>query len=110
MDFLIDNLALFMILALALLLFSGYPVALVLIGVGLSFALIGHALGEFPLIAFFNIPLRIYSTLAENLIYPAVPMLLFMGIALERSGSRARTVAVPAGAVASACPPARPSR
>jgi tripartite ATP-independent transporter DctM subunit len=86
MDFLIDNLALFMILALALLLFSGYPVALVLIGVGLSFALIGHALGEFPLIAFFNIPLRIYSTLAENLIYPAVPMLLFMGIALERSG------------------------
>lgn len=86
MDFLIDNFALFMILALALLLFSGYPVALVLIGVGLSFALIGHALGEFPLIAFFNIPLRIYSTLAENLIYPAVPMLLFMGIALERSG------------------------
>lgn len=86
MDFLIDNLALFMILALALLLFSGYPVALVLIGVGLSFALIGHALGEFPLIAFFNIPLRIYSTLAENLIYPAVPMLLFMAIALERSG------------------------
>ena len=86
MDFLIDNLALFMILALALLLFSGYPVALVLIGVRLSFALIGHALGEFPPIAFFNIPPRTYSTLADNLIYPAVPMLLFMGIALERSG------------------------
>jgi tripartite ATP-independent transporter DctM subunit len=86
MDFLIDNLALFMVLALAVLLFSGYPVALVLIGVGLGFGLIGHALGQFPLVAFFNIPLRIYSTLAENLIYPAVPMLLFMGIALERSG------------------------
>ena len=86
MDFLIDNLALFMVLALAVLLFSGYPVALVLIGVGLAFGLIGCALGRFPLVAFFNIPLRIYSTLAENLIYPAVPMLLFMGIALERSG------------------------
>ncbi|MCC8430118.1 TRAP transporter large permease subunit [Reyranella aquatilis] len=86
MDFLIDNLALFMILALALLLFSGYPVALVLIGVALGFGLIGYTLDQFPLIALFNIPLRIYSTLAENLIYPAVPMLLFMGIALERSG------------------------
>lgn len=86
MDFLIDNLALFMILALALLLFSGYPVALVLIGVALGFGLIGYILDQFPLIALFNIPLRIYSTLAENLIYPAVPMLLFMGIALERSG------------------------
>lgn len=86
MDFLIDNLSLFMILALALLLFSGYPVALVLIGVALGFGLIGYVLDQFPLIALFNIPLRIYSTLAENLIYPAVPMLLFMGIALERSG------------------------
>jgi len=86
MDFLIDNLALFMVLALAVLLFSGYPVALVLIGIGLGFGLIGYALDQFPLVAFFNIPLRIYSTLGENLIYPAVPMLLFMGIALERSG------------------------
>lgn len=86
MDFLIDNLALFMVLALALLLFSGYPVAFILIGVALGFGLIGAALDQFPLIAFFNIPLRIYSTLGENLIYPAVPMLLFMGIALEKSG------------------------
>jgi TRAP-type mannitol/chloroaromatic compound transport system permease large subunit len=51
MDFLIDNLALFMVLALALLLFSGYPVALVLIGVALGFGLIGCALGQFPLVA-----------------------------------------------------------
>jgi len=86
MDFLIDNLALFMVLALAVLLFSGYPVALVRIGVGFGFGVLGYALGQFPLIAFFNIPLRIISTLGENLIYPAVPMLLFMGVALERSG------------------------
>ncbi|MBI2715355.1 MAG: TRAP transporter large permease subunit [Rhizobiales bacterium] len=86
MDFLTDNLALFMCFALAILLFTGFPVALVLAGVGIVFGLIGHMLGEFPFIAYYNIPLRIYATLGENLIYPAVPMLLFMGIALEKSG------------------------
>lgn len=86
MGFLVDNLALFMVVALALLLFTGFPVAFVLAGVGLGFGLIGYALGEFPFIAYFTVPLRVYSTLADNLIYPAVPMLLFMGIALEKSG------------------------
>ncbi len=86
MDFLVDNLALFMVVALAVLLFTGFPVAFVLAGVGLGFGLIGYALGEFPLIAYFTVPLRVYSTLADNLIYPAVPMLLFMGITLEKSG------------------------
>ncbi|MCW5747804.1 MAG: TRAP transporter large permease subunit [Alphaproteobacteria bacterium] len=86
MEIIAENLALLMVGALALLLFSGYPVALVLAGVGLGFGLIGYLLGQFPLIAYFNIPLRIYATLGENLIYPAVPMLLFMGIALEKSG------------------------
>lgn len=86
MDVLTDNLALFMVLALAVLLFSGLPVALVLIGVALGFGLIGYLLGEFPLIAYWNIPPRIYATLGENLLYPAVPMLLFMGSALEKSG------------------------
>jgi tripartite ATP-independent transporter DctM subunit len=86
MDFLTDNLALLMIVALALLLFSGYPVALVLAGVGVGFGLLGYFLGQFPLIAYFNVPLRVYATLGESLIYPAVPMLLFMGIALEKSG------------------------
>jgi TRAP-type mannitol/chloroaromatic compound transport system permease large subunit len=71
MSFLTDNLALFMVLALAALLFSGLPVALVLIAVALG--LIGQALGEFPLVAYWNIPPRIYATLGENLLYPAVP-------------------------------------
>ncbi len=86
MDFLVDNLALFMILTLAVFLFSGLPVAMVLTGIGLGFGAVGYVLGEFPLIAYYNIPLRVYATLADNLIYPAVPMLLFMGIALEKSG------------------------
>lgn len=86
MDFLTDHLAVFMIVALGVLLFSGYPVALVLAGVGLGFALIGHALGVFPLVAYWNIPVRIYGLVGESLIYPAVPMLLFMSVALEKSG------------------------
>jgi hypothetical protein len=30
-----------------------------------------------PLIAYWNIPVRIYGFVGENLLYPAVPMLLF---------------------------------
>src|SRR3546814_15155381 len=71
---------------LAVFLFAGFPVALTLAAVGFAFALLGNALDLFPVVALFNLPLRMYANLGENLIYPAVPMLLFMGIALERSG------------------------
>ena len=86
LDALVDNLPLLMIAALAPLLFSGLPVALVLAGIGLSFAFAGWLLDIFPLIALYNVPIRIFGTIGENLIYPAVPMLLFMGVALEKSG------------------------
>src|SRR3546814_19910722 len=71
---------------LAVFLFAGFPVALTLAAVGFAFALLVNALDLFPVVALFNLPLRMYANLGENLIYPAVPMLLFMGIALERSG------------------------
>ncbi|MEM7254433.1 MAG: TRAP transporter large permease subunit [Pseudomonadota bacterium] len=85
-DWLIDSLPIFMMVALALVLLLGYPVAFVLAGLGVVSAGIGYLLGEFPLIAFFNVPLRVWGSINGSLIYPAVPMLLFMGIALERSG------------------------
>ncbi len=75
-----------MLAALAVLLFSGLPVAVLLAGLGIAFSLIGIALGEMPVIALFNVPLRIYGTISHSLIYPAVVMLLFMGVALEKSG------------------------
>lgn len=81
-----DYLPLGMILTLVVLLFSGIPVALVLIGVGFGFAAIGIGLERMNLGELFNITLRIYGNIGENLIYPAVPMLLFMGLMLERSG------------------------
>lgn len=85
-DWFIDALPLIMIGVLALLLLSGYPVAFVLAGTGVLFAMVGWLIGEFPMVAFFNVPLRVYGSINGSLIYPAVPMLLFMGIALEKSG------------------------
>ena len=86
MEWFIDAMPLVMMVTLAGMLLIGYPVAFVLAGVGVLFAVIGWAVGEFPLVAFFNIPLRVWGSINASLIYPAVPMLLLMGIALERSG------------------------
>jgi len=75
-----------MLASLAILIFSGLPVAVLLAGLGVGFCLIGIALGEMQWIALLNVPLRIYGSINGSLIYPTVPMLLFMGIALEKSG------------------------
>ena len=57
-----------MFAVLGILLFSGYPVALVLGGIGLGFGAIGYLLGDFLPIEFFNIAPRIWAGIAENLI------------------------------------------
>lgn len=84
---LIDYLPILMMLTLAVLLFTGFPVGGILAGTGIGFALIGFLIDEFPVASLFLIPYRIYSSVGENLVYPAVPMLLFMGVALEISGA-----------------------
>jgi len=81
-----DFLPLFMFLALGIFLFSGYPVAFVLGGIGLSFGLIAMAFDLFDFIQFFNIAPRIWGGIAENLVLTAIPMFIFMGTMLERSG------------------------
>ena len=84
---LIEYLPHLMLLALVVLIFTGFPVGGILAGVGIGFALIGVVIDEFPVASLFLIPYRIYDSVGENLIYPAVPMLLFMGVALEISGA-----------------------
>ncbi len=84
---LVEYLPELMLLTLAALLFTGFPVGGILAGVGVGFALIGVVIGEFPIPTLFLIPYRIYGSVGENLVYPAVPMLLFMGVALEKSGA-----------------------
>ncbi len=77
-----------MLLALGAGLLSGYPVALVLVGAGLAFGLVGMHFGLVTLGAFGLVQLRFYGFLAEdeNIFYTAVPALLFVGAVLERSG------------------------
>jgi len=75
-----------MFIVLGLLLFSGYPVAFVLGGIGLAFGLIGYYYDFFSLIEFFNIVPRIWGGIAESLILTAIPMFILMGTALEKSG------------------------
>ncbi|HEX9789389.1 MAG TPA: TRAP transporter large permease subunit [Kiloniellales bacterium] len=83
---LIDYLPAFMFVALAILLFSGYPVAFILGGVGLTFGFIGMYFDVFSFIQFFNLAPRIWGGIAENLVLTAIPMFIFMGTMLERSG------------------------
>jgi tripartite ATP-independent transporter DctM subunit len=83
---LVDQIPILMIVTLAVMLFTGYPVAFVLAGVGILFAGLGVAIDEFPMIAFFNIPARLWGSINGSLIFPSVPMLIFMGVALEKSG------------------------
>ena len=82
----VSLLPIFMFFALAVLLFSGFPVAFVLGGVGLGFGFIGLAFDVFNFIEFFNIVSRIWGAVCENLLLVAVPMFIFMGTMLERSG------------------------
>ncbi len=86
LDVFIDFMPLFMFLALAILLFSGYPVAAVLGGIALGFGYLGVYLDVFVAIEFFNIVGRIWSGIADNLVLVAIPMFIFMGTMLEKSG------------------------
>ncbi|GLQ06730.1 TRAP transporter large permease [Sneathiella chinensis] len=80
-----DYLPAFMFVALAIFLFSGYPVGFVLGGIGLAFGFIGIYFDVFSQIEFFNLVLRIWG-IADNLVLVAIPMFIFMGTMLERSG------------------------
>ncbi len=75
-----DLLAGWMFLALSLLLFAGFPVAFTLLGVSLAFGLAGFGWDFFSLL-----PLRIWGVVS-NFTLVAVPLFVFMGVMLERSG------------------------
>jgi tripartite ATP-independent transporter DctM subunit len=69
-----------MFLVLTLLLLVGFPVAFTLLGTSLCFGLIGFG---WP---FFNLlPMRIWGVIT-NVTLMAVPLFVFMGVMLERSG------------------------
>ncbi len=87
MEFLVTFLPLLMFGVLAILLFTGYPVAFILGGVALLFAVLGDLAGSFRMAQLTLIPLRIYGGTMESLVLVAIPMFTFMGTMLEKSGA-----------------------
>ncbi len=79
-----ELLALTMFIVTFVILLTGFPVAFVLSGVSLIFALIGMYLDLFDSIFLLALPQRIFS-LMTNEVLLAIPLFIFMGTMLERS-------------------------
>lgn len=75
-----EYLPLLMFPAMLLSLFAGFPVAFSLMGIAFLFGIIGFGGSIFPMLI-----RRIYSV-ADNYVLAAVPIFIFMGTVLERSG------------------------
>jgi len=86
MDWLIDHLAVVMFFALVGIMFLGFPVAFLLGAVGIGFGFLGMATGVFNAVQFANLLPRIYGQAVQNQVLVAIPMFVFMGTMLERSG------------------------
>jgi len=86
MSWLAHHLAVVMFVVMAFALFYGLPVGFVLGGVGVAFGLIGILLDQFQPIQFYNLLPRVWGGMAANPVLVAIPMFVFMGMVLERSG------------------------
>ncbi len=87
LDWLADNLALIMFVAMFFVIFCGYPVAFVMGGMALLFAIVGWLLGTFNLLGLYDVVLRMWGGVAADPVLASIPMFIFMGSILERSGS-----------------------
>ena len=88
-DWLADNLALIMFVAMFFVIFIGYPVAFVMGGMAFLFAIAGWLLGVFNMVGLYDIVLRMWGQAAADPVLASIPMFIFMGSILERSGSAA---------------------
>ena len=80
---------LLLIILICTALLVGYPVAFTLAGVSILFALICVPFGIFDPTIFKSIPIRIFGIM-NNVTLLAVPLFIFMGTILERSGIAAK--------------------
>lgn len=76
------QLAILMVVALLTGIFSGYPVAFLLGGLGIIFSFIGGI----PFAFLGTVSSRIFGGVIENWLLLAVPLFVFMGLTLEQSG------------------------
>jgi tripartite ATP-independent transporter DctM subunit len=79
-----ETLAVLMVVAVCVLLFAGYPVALTLGGVSLAFAALGHLTGAMSFAFLGALPQRVYGVMTSDVLL-AIPLFVFMGVMLERS-------------------------
>ncbi len=79
-----ETLAVLLVVAVCAALFAGYPVALTLAGVSLAFAVLGHLTGAMSFTILAALPQRIFGVMTNGTLL-AIPMLIFMGVMLERS-------------------------
>lgn len=70
-----------MLFALVAAIFSGYPVAFALAGIGIIFAFVG----DLPVVFLGTVVSRIFSGILANWLLLAVPLFVFMGVMLEKS-------------------------
>lgn len=82
----VDYLALLMFVTFIALIFTGLPVGIVLGGVSVIFGFLGIIFDVFAPIQFYNLVVRMYAGVASNQVLVAIPMFIFMGTILERSG------------------------
>ena len=77
--------AFLLFLMLAIFLLAGFPVAMTLAGTSIIVALFGYFFDLFPLVLLSVLPNRIFGILTNETLI-AVPLFIFMGVMLEKSG------------------------
>ncbi len=86
MTWIVDHLAVVMFLALVFFMFLGYPVAFLLGAIGIFFGFFGILAETFNMNQFANLLPRIFGQAVQNPVLVAIPMFIFMGTMLEKSG------------------------
>ena len=81
---------LLLLIVVCVALMAGYPVSFTLGGVSIIFALVCIPFGVFDLAIFKSIPIRIYDGIMTNMTLLAVPLFIYMGTILEKSGIAAK--------------------
>jgi tripartite ATP-independent transporter DctM subunit len=80
-----EILAILLFLSLCVTIVLGFPVAFTLAGISLIFAFIGAAIGHFDLSILTGLPSRYFGVMLNEVLV-SVPLFIFMGMILERSG------------------------
>jgi tripartite ATP-independent transporter DctM subunit len=80
-----DVLSILFFLSICFVVLIGYPIAFSLAGTSLIFAVIGHLCGVFDYSILGALPSRYFGSMSSEVLV-AVPLFIFMGLVLERSG------------------------